>query len=82
MNPATLTTPEKKALTGRPFKYSVEQMKTAIDNYFSITPFEDLTITGLALSVGTTRNVLLNYRNKDEFADMLNEARERIHNAY
>ena len=25
---------------------------------------------------------MLNYRNKDEFADMLNEARERIHNAY
>ena len=67
---------------GRPLKYkSVEEMQAIIDKYFD--DMEELgrplTITGLAFALEIDREQLINYTNKDKFADTLKRARQRIY---
>lgn len=38
------------------------------------------TITGLALALGTTRDLLIDYEDKDEFSDTIKEAKAKCHN--
>ena len=38
------------------------------------------TITGLALALGTTRDLLLDYEEKDQFSDTIKEAKNKCHN--
>jgi hypothetical protein len=44
--------------------------------YTQETPF---TVTGLALHLGTTRDLLLDYEEKEEFSDTIKEAKLKIH---
>jgi hypothetical protein len=68
---------------GRPLKFkSAEELQKKIDDYFKITPFEELTITGLALHLDTYRETLCNYEKRDEFLDTIKKAKQRIENAY
>lgn len=68
---------------GRPLKFkSPEELQIQIDEYFSITPFEELTITGLAIHLDTFRETLCNYEERDEFYDTIKKAKQRIENAY
>lgn len=68
---------------GRPLKWeNVEQMKKEIDLYFEKTPEEEWTITGLALALDTTRDVLIDYQVKDDFSYTIKKAKEMVHNAY
>lgn len=76
------------AKEGRPLKFeSVKQMQNAIDLYFlSCTDPEDenkyirpLTITGLANALDTTRDLLIDYAEKDEFSDTIKRAKGKIH---
>lgn len=66
-----------------PFYKTVEEMDTAIDNYFVSTKEnnEPLTITGLALWLGfTSRQAVLNYEGKPEFVDAIKRAKLQIEN--
>ena len=61
---------------GRPLKYeSVEELQKLIDDYFTNTPFDEWTITGLALALGTYRQTLINYEGKPEFMDTIKRAK-------
>lgn len=70
---------------GRPLKFkSVEELQEKIDGYFSLcaTDKEPITITGLALALDTTRDLLVNYGKKDEFSDTIKKAKLKVENEY
>ncbi|MHA1541416.1 MAG: terminase small subunit [Candidatus Hodarchaeales archaeon] len=64
-------------------KYSsVKVIKPLIENYFASRPDNELTITGLALALDTSRETLMNYESKDEFFDTIKRAKDRIQESY
>lgn len=66
---------------GRPSAFeSVEQLQTLIDAYFEECDEtgEYYTITGLADSLGVTRQTLLNYTEKEEFFATIKKAKTKI----
>lgn len=68
---------------GRPLKFkSVEEMQGKIDAYFDdcIKNERPYTITGLALALDTTRDLLLDYQTKDEYSDTIKKAKLRCEN--
>lgn len=77
---------------GRPLKFkSVEQFERLANEYFDKTPDDELTITGLALYLHTTRDVLNDYEQGkyDEyfeeginFSTAIKQAKEIIHQSY
>lgn len=69
--------------TGRPLKFqSVDKLQEAIDFYFRNTPYEDWTITGLALALDTSRQTLLEYEERADFVDTIKKAKEMVENSY
>lgn len=72
-------------MAGRPKKFqSVEELQKKIDAYFldCLTNDEPVTVTGLCLWLDTTRDVLMDYQNDDEFSYTIKKAKQRIENAY
>lgn len=68
---------------GRPLKFETEQLlKEAIDHYFADTPKDEWTITGLALALDTSRKVLCEYEDKDEFSNTIKKAKLIVENGY
>ena len=68
---------------GRPLRFqTVEDLRNAADKYFEVTPEEEWTITGLALSLNSSRETLMSYQEREDFADAIKEYKERIHMAY
>lgn len=68
---------------GRPLKFqSLEELQQKIDSYFTDTPKDEWTITGLALALDTYRQTLLNYEEKDEFMDAIKKAKQIVENGY
>lgn len=78
---------------GRPLKFqTVEELQKAIDGYFeemkeplyinadSVPIYEPLTITGLALALDTSRKVLMEYEERDEYSNAIKKAKTRIEN--
>lgn len=72
---------------GRPKIFNnVEDMKDAIEAYFISCQDPDdsnkyirpLTVTGLANSIGITRESLLNYEERDEFFLTIKEAKSKV----
>jgi hypothetical protein len=65
---------------GRPLKFeSVEQLQSQIDSYFTNTPKDEWTITGLAMALDTSRQVLCDYEDKrPKYSNILKEARLKI----
>lgn len=66
---------------GRPMKYkNVKAMQTDIDNYFKECDENGrpYTVSGLAYSLGTNRQTLLNYEENEEFFDTIKRAKARI----
>lgn len=69
--------------TWRPPKYSsVEELSKLIDLYFEETNPDEYTISGLALFLWTTRELLMDYQAKDEFSDTIKAAKLRIQAEY
>lgn len=67
----------------RPLKFeTVEVLQLEIDNYFTNTPQDEWTITGLALALDTSRQTLVNYEEKDEFIDAIKKAKLKVENGY
>lgn len=68
---------------GRPPKWeTVEEVQELCDSYFEKCEEENtpLTITGLALALGTCRQTLLNYEVKDQFMDTIKRAKLMVEN--
>lgn len=72
---------EKKNLGGRPPKFKTkEEMQEKIDLYFKECKQEKrpITFTGLAYSIGLSRQGLLNYSKDERFFDTIKKAREYV----
>lgn len=70
---------------GRPLNFkTVEELQEKIDNYFNSCDEESepITITGLALALGTSRETLCEYEERDEFVDTIKTAKLRVQHAY
>jgi hypothetical protein len=83
----------KNMPAGRPLKFkSVEELEKAIQAYFDDVASkaitlddgrvieEPLTITGLALALGTTRVTLMDYEGRDEFSYTIKKAKTVVEN--
>ncbi len=68
---------------GRPPKWkSVKELQSQIEQYLDATPIEEWTITGLALSLKTTRKTLCDYTDKPEFLYTIKRAKAFIEHSY
>lgn len=75
---------------GRPLAFdTVKELEDAVNNYFDndanvLDPDgKEIflpTMSGLALSLGVSRQTVVNYSNKEEFFDTINKARGKIEN--
>ena len=68
---------------GRPLKFeNAAELQIKIDDYFNFCDEKGkpYTITGLALALDTCRDTLLEYENRDKFADTIKKAKMKIHN--
>lgn len=72
-----------KMKRGQPLKFkSVEDLENSIEDYFIECEAKErpLTISGLAICLGTNRQTLLNYEDKDEYFDTIKTAKNIIEN--
>ncbi len=77
------TIDEPKNVGGRPLKFkTVEELQDKIDEYMSIVPQEEWTITGLADHLDTFRSVLCDYEEKDGFSYTIKKAKQKVEMAY
>lgn len=70
---------------GRPAKFSdVELISQKIERYFDSCndDNEPISITGLALSLDTTRELLAEYERKPQFSATIKRAKARVEHAY
>lgn len=68
---------------GRPLKFkTVKELDDKVKEYFTLTPKEEWTITGLAIHLDTFRSVLCDYEDKDEFSNTVKKAKQRVENGY
>ena len=68
-------------MSGRPLKYkSVKSMQEDIDKYFAECDEKQkpYTVSGLAYALGTNRQTLINYEEKDQFVDTIKSAKAKI----
>lgn len=75
--------PTKKNRVGRPSKFnSPEEVQAIGDAYFLQMDQEKRppTITGLAIALGTYRDVLIRYQEKEEYYNVIKSLKERVHN--
>lgn len=72
---------EEKHAGGRPRKFkNKKEMQKKIDTYFDECRKEKrpITFTGLAYSIGLSRQGLLNYSKEEEFFDTIKKARDYV----
>lgn len=68
---------------GRPWRFkNVEALQPLIDQYFENVPEEEWTVTGLALALKTTRQVLMDYQERDQFTDSIKQAKLKVESSY
>lgn len=67
-------------MAGRPLKYTVEELTAKVNEYFETQ--ERQTLAGLALFLGIDRQTLYNYRERDEFFDIIKESVNRVEAKY
>lgn len=68
---------------GRPLKYKKpEDLEKAINAYFEKTIQDEITITGLCLDLKISRQLLLDYQNRDGYKEIVEMAKLRVENAY
>lgn len=66
---------------GRPLKFNnIEELQKKIDNYFDNCDNlgKPYTITGLAVALDTSRKVLLDYEDKEEYSYTIKKAKDRV----
>lgn len=65
---------------GRPVKYTPSELQASIDEYFATE--QKPTIAGLAVYLEMDRQTLYNYRERDEFFDILKRAVNKVEAKY
>ena len=72
---------EKHQESGRPRKYKTpEELKAKVDAYFTYCTVQNKpkTMAGLAHALGMDRRSLINYKDRDEYKEILEEARREL----
>lgn len=71
-------------MVGAPPKYETpEELEKAVNEYLSVTPQQNLTITGLALYLGfESRQSIYDYEEKDQFSYIVKRAKLHVEYAY
>lgn len=73
----------KPIVGGKPLKFPTpEDLAKAINEYLEKTPTEEMTVTGLCLSMGTSRVVLDDYMQRDGYKDIVKQAKLIVENSY
>jgi len=68
---------------GRPLMFKTpEELAASINEYLQNTDINKLTVTGLALSIGTSKQVLNDYEKRDDYKSIVSQAKLYIENAY
>ena len=69
---------------GRPHKYTPEQMDTLVNAYFADCEANEknITITGLAIFLDTTRESLCDWEVDEQFSDIIKKAKQKVENHY
>lgn len=68
---------------GRPLKFeTVEKLQEKVDDYFNVTPKDEWTWTGLAIHLDTSRQTLVEYKERPEFADSIKKGLDKVANGY
>lgn len=68
---------------GRPLKIdSAEELEKLVNEYFEKTDEIKITITGLCLYLGLTKETFYEYAKREEYKDILNRARLMVENSY
>lgn len=71
------------AKVGKPLMFPApSDIEAAIEAYFEETPEDEYTVTGLALALGTSRQVLVNYEKREEYRAIVQRAKCRVENSY
>ena len=72
---------KRKSGGSPPFKFKTPaDLAVAIDQYFNACDKDKrpYTVSGLAYTIGTSRQVLIDYQNRDEYEDIVLDAKRRI----
>lgn len=73
---------EKKKV-GKPLKWATPaELADAINAYLETTPSEELTVTGLCLAIGASKQLLIDYENRPEFSEIVKEAKLIVEHSY
>ena len=68
---------------GRPRDFPTpSDLQFAIQSYLDTTPFAEYTVTGLALSLGTSRQVLCDYQEREGYSAIVDEAKLIVEHSY
>ena len=67
---------------GSSLRFTPAAMQEKLDEYFDITPVEDITLTGVCIHLGIYKDTFYNYAKRPEFTEMINMARMKIENSY
>ncbi len=68
---------------GRPLMFETpEDLCLAISEYFNNTESTEWTVTGLCLAIGTHRDVLIRYGEREGYEDIVSRAKLYVENAY
>ncbi len=76
-----IETPTDITRIGRPLKFKTpEMLEEGIQQYldYCMKNDEPLTITGMCIFLGTTRETIKDYRLKPEYSDILKKAKDRV----
>ena len=65
-----------------PIYKTPDAMCKVLDVYFKKTPDEELTLTGIILALGFGKDTFYEYRKREKFAFIINNARLRVEHSY
>lgn len=61
---------------------SREELINLINEYLENTPFDEYSITWLALKLWTSRQLLIDYENREDYKDIIKEAKLIVEHSY
>jgi len=68
---------------GRPLKIETpKQMENILNEYFKTTDENKITITGICLALGLDKSTFYDYEKREEYKDIVKQARMIVENSY
>ncbi len=78
-----MSTSVNTSKVGRPLKFkSPDDLAAAINDYLHETGFDERTITGLCLAIGTNKQVLNDYQERKGYKEIVDQAKLIVEHSY